>query len=126
MSQTNFEHPDLESIAKLISMYYQKPQDLMIEHIKTIKQCDKMINGLDNIVNTVEEGSEENVRKQLKNTIITCRNICSRMGFLAICNMIYIMGDTMKKDMQSGLLKLGADPQQLLKHMFNEKLKGNN
>jgi len=120
---TEFLNDDHHALAQVMSGIFKNPEVLLIKHIEALKKSDKISKGLMNIVDTVESGCEENVRKQLKNTIISCKKLSDCVYFIAVCNLIYILGETREKDIVTALQKLGANPDVLLQYMFNKKFK---
>lgn len=120
-----FPHKDVEYIARIIANTLKSPEILLTKHVEDIKQADAIIKGIKNIENTVETGCEENVRKQLKNCLISTRKLADILYFALITNIIYTLGGSIEKDKIEALSKLGAKSEALASFLFAKKMKGN-
>lgn len=85
----------------------------------------KYSSGLNEMAATVESGSDENVRKQLRNTMVVVRDLCISQQRLFMLMAVYIASGTAEKDAGMASIKFGASGEDILKDMMQRKMRGN-
>lgn len=81
--------------------------------------------GLNEMAVTVESSSDENVRKQLRNTMVVVRDLCRSQQRLLMLIAVYIASGTAEKDAGTASIKFGASGEDILKDMMQRKMRGN-
>lgn len=99
------------------------------EHVITLlfrsmDQCDNANRGLKSIIETIEGGSDANVRKQLKNTMIEVSKMSNSMRQMLMLMVIVVASDDFTSMIAKAGMKFGSG-EEMLKEMFKQKLKGN-
>ena len=99
-----------------------KERERVMAHIavfasKLIKHGD----GLKEMAKTIECGTEENIRKQLKNTMISTSLLCENMVLLNIIVLAYVSG-TFLTDGLKLCTSAGGNPEIALKWLINQKM----
>ena len=83
----------------------------------------KYSSGLNEMAATVKSGSEENVRKQLRNTMVVVRDLCRSQQRLLMLMTVYIASGTAEKDAGVASIKFGASGEEILKDMMQRKVR---
>lgn len=86
-----------------------------------VSKMGELADGLDNMSKTVENGTDENVRKQLRNTMVSVREVCrAQMQMMSILAIYVASGEAGTHAAQSAV-KFGASGEDILKGMFRSK-----
>ena len=80
--------------------------------------------GINKIVGTIKDGSDENLRKQIENLCRTQQMLIRSQRRMVSLLLIYLSGDNISSDAAKAAMQHGQDSKDILKDMFNAKLKG--
>lgn len=110
-------------IATVANAIITKPESILSQLTADAVQFTNYSKQLNDTAKTVEEGSEANVRRQLKNTMCVTRDLCkSYLTVLALLH-IYMLGGNVQADAGKAAMKVGVDGEDVLKAMFAQKFK---
>lgn len=93
------------------------------ELLAGIEEMNQVYAGSQAVIQSIETGSEANVRKQLKNNMAAMMKVSKRMKQLLLVNYIMVSSESFAMD----IAKLGIRTRQgqdFLKEMLNRKMKG--
>jgi hypothetical protein len=86
-------------------------------------RADQIIKGTKNVINSIENGNDKNLRKQLKNNMIATTELVDIVKQLCLIMTIYISSDDFSKHITKVGIKTGK-PEDFIKELFNQKMKG--
>lgn len=81
--------------------------------------------GLQRVASTVEEGSDANLRKQLKNVLITSSHLLEMNQRILALLVVYLVGGSATKDAGSAAIRFGVDGKEILQQMLRNKMRDN-
>lgn len=93
--------------------------------VSNSEKLGRYASGLNEMASTVEAGSDENVRKQLRNTMVVVRELCSSQQRLLMLMAVYLASGAAEKDAGAASIKFGASGEGILRDMMRRKMGGN-
>lgn len=81
--------------------------------------------GLQRVVSTVEEGSDANLRKQLKNVLITSSHLLEMNQRILALLVVYLVGGSATADAGNAAIRFGVDGNEILQQMLRNKMRDN-
>ena len=110
----------IEDILKQIAILLKDKPMLMTELSNFTAKLQQHSRGLKEMAKLVEQGSDENAKKQLRNCMLTTSLLCENVVCLNLLAITYSQG-TFDKDGMDLAMKAGADPKTVLQHIINSK-----
>jgi len=113
---------NLEEFKQLLLDLMQNKDIVLKQIIKSSTKLEYIQKGLDNVINTVETGSEANLRKQLRNEMVSLKEVCASIRPLLLIAIVLVASDDFNTMVAKCGNKLGFG-EEFLKILFNQKLK---
>lgn len=86
-----------------------------------ISRCETIVNGTNKVINSIEEGGVENVKRQLKNNMVATREISHMIHQLTLLFMIIISSDDFSSQVAELANRLGKG-QEALQELLRQKM----
>jgi len=117
----NLEDLNLDEFKQLLLDLMHNKEAIIKKTLKSFSKMDYIQTGISNIKDTIESGSDTNLRKQLRNIIVSTGEICGTLKPLLLIQLILISTDDFNIQISQLGNKLGFG-EEFLKEMFKQKL----
>lgn len=112
-----------EAIATVCNKIITEPEAILGQLTSDAMKFQKFSEQLNDIAKTIEDGSDANVRRQLKNTMVVARDLCkSQLSVLALLH-VYMLGGNVQADAGKAAMTVGIDGEDVLRAMLAQKFK---
>ena len=112
-----------QTIAMVCNKIITEPEAILGQLTSDAMKFHKFSEQLNEVAKTIEDGSDANVRRQLKNTMVVARDLCkSQLTVLALLH-VYMLGGSVQSDAGKAAMTVGVNGEDVLMAMLNQKFK---
>jgi len=106
----------------LLNMINNK-EDMLVKTLKDLDEMEKIITGVPKVINSIETGSEENLRHQLKNQMASLLKVSNMLKRQALINTIILSSSDFETSAAKLANKFGGGSE-ALRTLFKNIMKG--
>lgn len=114
---------DMSEGTKLLLEMLQNKDAMLQELADGITEMDQIFVGTQTVLQSVETGTDANVRKQLKNNMAAMMKLSKRMRQLLLVTLVTVSSDGFSSDIAKLGIRTGRG-QDFLQEMLKQKMKG--
>ena len=113
----------LKNLGPLMLDIIKNPEEMLQKSFEDLDEVSKIVKGIPKVIDSIENGSESNLRHQLKNQMASLHKISKMLQRQALFNIVMLSGDNFKSDAAKVAIKLGYGDE-ALKATLQQKFKG--